>query len=228
LAKAYFRKAIELDPGFARAYAGLALAYSRDSIDGWGPSVGESLDQAYRLVQQALQMDNTIPQSYFVMSQVKLFQRDYITAIKEIDKAIALNPSYADGYALMGWILHFAGRPEEGLDVMQRAIHLNPRIPAIYRLVLGSIHYAQGDLKQAIEMLQTGADISPNYQQLRVWLAAAYAASGRLEEAEWEVAEILAINPKFSLESVGIAFPFRDPRYRDRFVADLIKAGLTD
>jgi len=227
-AKVHFRKAIELDPRFARAYAGLALAYSRDAIDGWGPSVRESLDQAFELVERALQLDDSIPQLYFVMSQVKLFQRDYAAAIENIEEAIVRNSSYADGYALLGWILHFAGRPEEGLGFMQRAIRLNPRVPAIYRLVLGAIHYARGDLEQAIELLRTGAEISPNYQQLRVWLAAAYAAAGLMEEAEWETAEILTISPSFSLQSVQTAFPFRDPLYRDRFVADLRKAGLTD
>ncbi len=227
-ARAHFRKAIDLDPGFARAYAGLALAYSRDSIDGWGPSVAKSLDQAFALAQRALQLDASIPQLYFVMSQVKLFQRDYTGAIKEAEKAIVLNPSYADAYALLAWILHFAGRSDEGLKFMGRATRLNPGHPAVYRLVSGAIHYARGDLEQAVELLKTGAEINPNYQQLRVWLAAVYAAVGRMEEAQWEVEEILTINPDFSLKSVEVAFPFRDPQYRDRFMADLEKAGFGD
>jgi TolB-like protein/DNA-binding winged helix-turn-helix (wHTH) protein/Tfp pilus assembly protein PilF len=228
LAKAHFRKAIELDPGFARAYAGLALAYSRDSIDGWDRLVNKSLEQAQTLAQQALQLDDSIPQLYFVMSQVKLSQRDYTAAIKNIEKAIALNSSYADGYALLGWILHFAGRPKEGLEVMQRAIRLNPRIPAVYRLVSGSIYYAQGKSDQAIEMLHEGAEINPGFQQIRVWLAAAYVSAGFMEEAEWEVDEILIINPDFSLKSVETFYPFHDPLYRDRFITDLRKAGLPD
>ncbi len=49
-----------------------------------------------------------------------------------------------------------------------------------------------------------------------------------MEEAQWEVEEILTINPDFSLKSVEIAFPFRNPQYRDRFMADLVKAGFKD
>ncbi|MCB1763024.1 MAG: winged helix-turn-helix domain-containing protein [Gammaproteobacteria bacterium] len=228
LAKAHFSRALALDPGFVRATAGLALTYSRDWIDGWGPSALESLNHASELVERALQLDASIPQLYFVRSQVKLMQRNYAAAIDDIEKALVLNSSYADGYALMGWILHFAGRPDEALEFMQRAIRLNPRVPAIYRLVLGAIHYARGELDQAVELLRTGAEISPNYQQIRVWLAAVYAAAGQLEEAEWEAAEILVINPEFSLEAAESAFPFRDPVYRDRFIADLRKAGLAD
>ncbi|RKZ97313.1 MAG: hypothetical protein DRQ43_03135 [Gammaproteobacteria bacterium] len=227
LAKAHFRNAIELDPEFARAYAALALAYSRDSIDGWDFSVNQSLDQAYTLAQQALQLDASIPQLYFVMSQVKLSQRDYTAAIKNIEKAIVLNSSYADAYALLGWVLHFAGRPNEGLEVMQRAIRLNPGVPAVYRLVSGSIYYALGKSDKAIKMLREGAEINPGFQQIRVWLAAAYVSAGLMEEAQWEVAEILTMNPDFSLKSVETFFPFHDPLYRDRFIADLNKAGLS-
>jgi len=162
------------------------------------------------------------------MSQVKLSQRDYAAAIKYIEKAIVLNSSYADGYALLGWILHFAGRPQEGLKIMQRAIRLNPRIPAVYRLVSGSIYYALGNSDQAIEMLHEGAEINPGFQQIRVWLTAAYISAGLMEEAEWEVAEILIINPDFSLKSVETFFPFHDPLYRERFINDLKKAGLPD
>jgi TolB-like protein len=228
LAKVHYRKAIELDPGFARPYAGLALTYTRELTEGWGTSVDESLEQAYDLAQKALQLDPSIPQLYFAMSQVKLFQRDHRAAIEHIEKAITLNSSYADGYALMAWILQFAGRPQEGLGFMQRAMRLNPRTPAIYLLVLGSIHYALGNPSQAVELLQTGAEISPAFQRLRVWLAAAYAASGDAERAAWEIAEVLAINPAFSLKLVETAFPSLDPLYRDRFINDLRKAGMTE
>ncbi len=110
----------------------------------------------------------------------------------------------------------------------RRAIDLDPGRPAVYRLVSGAIHYARGNLEQAAELLKAGAEINPNYQQLRVWLGAVYAAVGRMEEAQWEVEEILTINPDFSLKWVEIAFPFRDPQYRDRFMADLVKAGFRD
>lgn len=227
LAKIHFRKAIELDPKFARAYASLALTYTREAIDGWGSSAHDSLNQASALVQKAIEIDNSIHQLYFVTSLFKLSKKDFSGAINDIEEAIRINPNYADGYALLGWVLHFAGRSDEGKKVMQRAIQLNPRIPAIYRLVLGAIYYAQEDLDKAIEMLQIAADINPKFQQVRVWLTAVYSASGQMDEAHWQVLELLMINPDFSLQSVNQAFPFRDPVYRDRFIADLVKAGLS-
>lgn len=93
LAKAHYRKAIELAPGFARPYAGLALAYTQDLTEWWGSSVDESLSQASGLAQKALQLDASLPKSYFAMSQVKLYQRDHMAAITHIEKAITLNSS---------------------------------------------------------------------------------------------------------------------------------------
>lgn len=167
--------------------------------------------QAEALARKAKDLDDRVPQVRFVMSQVELFRGNYAKAIEEIEQAIQLKPNYADGYALLAWILHFGGRPQEGLDAMKRAVRLNPRVPAIYRLVWGSLHYELEHLTEAIELLEQGAQISPHHRQLRVWLAAAYSGAGRLDEARWEAEEIWVLNPGFSLKDVERAFPIRDP-----------------
>ena len=71
-----------------------------------------------------------------------------------------------------------------------------------------------------------GFRMNPTYQMLRLWLAAAYAGLERIEEAQWEAAELLAFNPDFRLEHVRRVYPIRDPDYRERLLADLRKAGL--
>jgi TolB-like protein/DNA-binding winged helix-turn-helix (wHTH) protein/Tfp pilus assembly protein PilF len=225
-AKRHFREAMTLDPKFARAYAALALAHSRDAIDGWVVPASRAMDEAEALARRALELDDRSPQVRFVMGQVELSRQRYARAIEEVEQAIALKPSYADGYALLAWVLHFAGRPEEGLESMQRAIRLNPRVPAIYRLVWGCLHYALEQHTEAVRLLEEGADISPHHQQLRVWLAAAYAGAGRLEEARWQAAEIGTLNPAFSLKDVEQEFPIRDPLYMERLTRDLKRAGV--
>jgi thioredoxin-like negative regulator of GroEL len=75
------------------------------------------------------------------------------------------------------------------------------------------------DLEQAVRM-------NPTYQMLRLWLAAAYAGSGRIEEAQWEAVELMAMNPDFRLGHVRRVYPIRDPDYRERLLADLRTAGL--
>jgi TolB-like protein/DNA-binding winged helix-turn-helix (wHTH) protein/Tfp pilus assembly protein PilF len=226
LAKAHYQRAIELDPRFARAYSALALAHSRAAVDGWEPSAKGSIEQAAALVDQALKLDPTVPQIHFVSAQIALYRRDYAEAIQETETAIALSPGYADGYALLAFVLHYAGQPAEGLQEMQRAVRLNPTLPSIYRLVRGALHYALGDYPRAIADLEPAIPMNPTYQMLRLWLAAAYAGSGRIEEAQWQAAELMALNPGFTLEHVRTVYPIRDPQYLDRLIADLRKAGL--
>lgn len=228
LAIEYYRQAIALDPGFARAYSGLAMVYTRDAMEGWGLTAGDALAQAAALTEQARRLDPTIPQIYFAQGLIELYGRDYAAAIRSAEHAIEIKPNYADAHALLAWILHFAGRPEEGLESIRRAFRLNPGVPAIYRYVRGTLHYERQDMDNALEDLETAAEISPSFQLVRVWLAAAYAAVGRVGDAAWQAQEVLALDPRFTVSQVERAFPIRDPVYRERFLADLRRAGLPE
>jgi tetratricopeptide (TPR) repeat protein len=202
--------------------------YTRDAVDGWDLTAGDALARAAELTEQARRLDPTVPQIYFVQGQIELFRRNYQAAIRNAQQAIEIKPNYADAHALLAWILHFAGRPDDGLASIERAVRLNPRVPAVYRVIRGTLHYAKEQIDQALVEIESAADASPSYQLLRVWLAAAYAAAGRLEDAAWESQEILALDPDFSIAHVERAFPIRDPHYRERFLDDLRRAGLPD
>ncbi|MGB5199408.1 MAG: winged helix-turn-helix domain-containing protein [Sedimenticolaceae bacterium] len=227
-AKTHFRNAIRLEPRFARAYAGLAQAYSQDAVYDRGPSVKASLDEAELLARKALEIDENIPQVRFVIGMVEMFKGNLDAATAEVTRAIDLKPSYADGYGLLARILDFSGRPEEGLEALRQAISLNPRIPAIYRLVHGSLLYQQGALQEALQQLQESVAANPNLLLSRLYLAAVYSAAGQLDEAGWEVEEILAFSPSFTLAYLDYGFPIRDQELRQRFVTDLRRAGLPD
>jgi adenylate cyclase len=226
LAKDHYRRAIELDPGFARAYSALALAYTAESFDGWEQGAPDAMERASALVEQARALDPTVPQIYFVGGQVALYRRDYAEAIHQAEQAIALSPGYGDAYALLARVLNYAGRPAEGLKELERAMRLNPTQPSIYRMLRGAMHYFERDYRKAIDDLEQAVPMNPTLPLLRSWLAAAYAGAGRVEEAQWQVEELMALNPDFSLEHVTNVFPIRDPAYLDRLIADLRKAGL--
>jgi adenylate cyclase len=227
LAIEHFRRAIALDPGFARAYAGLALVYARNALR-WHLTSPDALVQAAELTEKARRLDPSVPQIYFVEGLIELFRRNYDEALENAQHAISIKPSYADAHALVAWILHFAGHPEDGLASMKEAVRLNPRVPAMYRLVRGALQYSAGAIDEALVDLERGVEMNPQFQLLRTWLAAAYAAAGRMEEASWEVQEIMVLDPDFTLTHVRKAFPIRDARYRDRFLSDLRRAGLPE
>jgi TolB-like protein/DNA-binding winged helix-turn-helix (wHTH) protein/Flp pilus assembly protein TadD len=226
-ARSYFREAIGLEPRFARAYAGLAMTYALRALYGHGPEVLQSLDEAERLARQGLAIDENMPQLRYTLGLVEMYRGNLSAAIAEVSRAIELRPSYADGYGLLAWIMHFAGRPHDGLNAMQQAVALNPRVPALYLTVEAALHYQLEDIDQALRLLQASVEISPNQLLTRLLLSAVYAAAGDLDAARWEVEELHALEPGFELE-LDYGFPIRDPQYRRRFVADLVRAGLAD
>jgi len=228
LAKEHYERAIALNSGFARAYAGLAMVYARDATDGWDPKPDIALSRASELTEKAQRLDPSLHQVYFVEGLLALFRRNYEAAIGSTDHAISIKPSYADAYALRAWIEHFDGRIAEGLASMEQAVRLNPRIPSVYRVIRGALHYAQADLDKAIADLEIAVEVNPSFQNARIWLTAAYAAAGRIEDAQWQSSEILALHSDFSSLHSLWAFPIRDPAYSDRFLRDLRRAGLPD
>lgn len=227
-AKAHFEQAIAFEPRFARAYAGLAQAYSQDAVYNRGPEVAQSLARAEVLARRGLEIDDTSPQLRFVIGLVEMFNGNLESAMAEVLRAIELKPSYADGYGLLARILHFAGRAEEGREAIAQAIRLNPRVPALYRMVDGALLYQLERHDEALEQLTASVSVSPNLLLSRLYLAAAYAGSNRLDEAKWEVEEIRSLNPDFTVAYLEYGFPMRDQSFRRRFLDDLRRAGLRD
>jgi adenylate cyclase len=228
LAKAELREAIAVDPGFSRAYATLGLTYAREASEGWSDSVMQDLERAAELVAAAAAIDATVPQVHFVQGLVELFRHRHTQALEAAERAIALDPNYADAQALRAWILSYAGRPDEGLGALDKAIRLNPRIPASYWDVLGELHYVQGRYGETVEALERALEANPAHERARIWLAAAYAQVGREEDAAWQVAEVLSLDPAFSLAGMQLAFPFKDPRDLERLFDGLRRAGLPE
>jgi len=227
-AREYFQRATKMAPEFARAYAGLAMTHSRDAIDGWTATPSRSLEIAAELASKASKIDPFLPQVHFVSGQVDLFRRWHVQAIEATQRAIRVNPNYADAYALSAWILNYAGRPDEALASMEKALRLNPRPPASYLEVLGEIRFVQGLYGESVSIFERVLDINPNYTRARMWIAAALAHAGAMDRAEWEAIELMVLNPNFSLEWLEFAFPFKDLRELEVLMEGLRKAGLSD
>jgi len=227
-AREHFQRAIQLDPGFARAYAGLALTHSRDAIDGWTMTPERSLEQAAELAGKAAVMDPSLPQVHFVSAQVDLFRHRHLQAIEAAQRAIEIEPNYADAYALSAWILNYAGRPAEALTSMEMAMRLNPRPTASYLEVLGEIRFVLGQYKESVSIFERVLNINPNYTRARMWNVAALAHAGFRDRADWEAIELLILNPNFTLTRLEFAFPFQDPRELDKLLSGLKMAVLPD
>jgi len=225
-ARAHFEQAIALDPEFARAYAGLALAWSRLAIDGWTADPELALSKAAAFADRAAGIDPSVPQIHFVRGQVALFEGEHERAAAAATRAIELDPNYADAYALLAWILHYAGRPDQAERALAEALRRNPKASASYDQIAGEIQFATGHYEEAVKAFEAALARNPAHTRARLWLAAALAQLGRTEDAAWEVQELLAINPDLSLSRLLLAFPLKDPRQRDALASALTRLGL--
>jgi adenylate cyclase len=226
-ARKRYRRAIELDPNFAEAYAALALTYLDDWRRRWGPSREASISQAIDLAQKAIQIDSNVPQAHFALGYIYLYvHKGHDRAIEEARKALALDPNYADGYALLSSAYFFSGYPEKALPLDRKAMRLNPASSFLYFVHLGRSYYFQKNYQQALDAFRNADERNHNYITNHLWMAATYAQLEQLEEAAWEVDQILTLDPEFSLSHWMDTRPLKKSEQRQHLLAGLHKAGI--
>jgi adenylate cyclase len=222
-AREYFEQAIKLDPRFARAYANLALTYVSET--GLLLPKG-SLEQAYDLAQTAVDLDDSLPQVHWVLADVHVFRGELEQGLATSKKVLSLDPNYADAYAQHASILSSLGRPKEALTSIEHAMRLNPRYPALYLRELGKIEFTMRRYEDAIASLEGALERHPNLWDARLFLAASYAHADRVDDAEWQLLEVLTVNPDLTLAHVDESYA--NDADLDHLIEGLRKAGLTE
>ena len=226
-AKELFEKAIELDPKHAQALTALGrLHYNEWEI--WGKARDKNLARALELGQNAVAVDDTLAGPHLLLSQVYRFLRQEEQFVVETNKALALEPRDADTLAGLGDVLRWSGRAQEAIGLLQTAMRLDPFYPAWYEFYLGQALFQTGRYDEAITVLKRGAERNPNYPAFPLFIAASYAMLGREEEARSAAAEVLRINPRFSLRAFAAHVPYRSKAVLDRDLTAFRKAGLPE
>lgn len=225
-ARELFRQAIALDAAFGRAYASLALTYCADYRNQWTPDGGAALDHALDLVQTASDLNPDNPEVYWVLAFVHMERRQHDKALRFLEKAVALYPSYADTYALMGSITTYMGRPAESVPLLRTAQRLNPHASQLYFLNLGRAYLFLGDLEQARANLEQAISRNPANLESHVYMAVLEQLAGDRAAADWKATEIQALQPGFSARSWMETYPMTDRVQRSRILAALGELGL--
>jgi adenylate cyclase len=226
MAKQLAEEAIALDPEFPSAYYGLASTHMMDVWLGSSKSPKESLEKAVELTQKSISLDPKDSRPYALLGYLYVMKRDYDKAIAEGEKAVALDPGGAQTHAWLGMSLNYADRPKDAIPVFEKAIRLNPNGPASWFLNFGTSYRMMGQYQEAITQYKKALRIAPNNILAHLALAGTYSLLGRDEEAHAEAAEVISINPKFSLESFAKTLPFKNQAQTDRYIEGLRKAGL--
>ena len=219
-------EAIALDPQYAAAYGLLSVALLAEVRHRWTRSPPETMRQALEMAQKALALDPTTLIGQLAMGQIHMLKREHDEAIAWGERAVSTYPNADNAHAFLAWFLTMAGRPEEAVPLLKKAIRRNPMPPGWYFVILGASYRLIGRFDEAISELKKAVAYSPNELMAHVTLAGAYAEAGRLEEARAEAAEVLRISPTFSIENQARVTPYKNQDHSNRLVEALRKAGL--
>ena len=225
-ARAMYQRAIELDASYAVPHAGLAATAVSNYVSDWADDPGAELDQAERWARRALKLDESEPFAHMALGHVLLWQRDHDGALAEFRSMIALDPNFAQGHSATGLALMYAGRAAEALEAFALSKRLDPHYPSIVLHYLAQANFSLGNYGTAAKQLLERIARTPGTDSSRMMLAACYGNLERVEEARAAWAELLKVNPNFSLEQRERVLPYKDPRDFARIADALAKAGL--
>ncbi len=235
----YFKKAIDLDPKYGRAYAALAATYWEASTRFWDLALGlkrshEARFQAEQFLAKAM-LDPT-PLAHQVASAMLLRAQQHDEAIAEAKRAIAGDPNDADGYIALANVLSFTGRAKEALELVERAIRLNPNYPPHYLYQLGLARFGMKWLDEAATSLERTIALNRDDHWSQRLLLATYGLLGRRVDAAKlleaikgrEQRGLLASRDPLTVTASAYSYPFANRADIERFAKGLRKAGVPE
>jgi TolB-like protein len=229
-----FRKAIAIDPSFARAYAGLAWTLqdvaSYSAYSDSNASISQLRDEALRCGLKAVELDDADSKPHTILGWVYHQRRDFDIARRHLDRAFDLNPNDADGLILRALLLTLAGDATAGITCATQAIRLNPYHPGYYLSVLGACHFFNGNYAEAARAREKVAHGFPEHHAS---LAAAYALAGEQKKATEALADFLSRASAYWKEPptarlITDMFVFKRKEDEALYFDGLRKAGLSE
>lgn len=221
------KRAIEIDPEYARATSLLGWVYAaRAHLGLVEPS--SMLVKALALGQRGVDQDNTDPWSHLVVGYVHMVARRPVAAEAALRAALDLNPSFALAHMILGSTLGYAGRTDEGLEHTAIAMRLSPRdsIQAANLSTIGTCHFVAGRLREAAEFHHRAVQLKPDFGTAWRSLAAATGLLGDLDLGRVAIAEALRLQPDLTLDWAERFHPIVNAEHRALYVEGLRRNGL--
>jgi serine/threonine-protein kinase len=178
----YYKQAIQLDPGYARAWAGLAEARSGQADSGYVP-VEEGYRKAREAVERALALDPNLAEAHETMGWIKrAYDWDWVGADASGQRALALEPGNATVVWSAAALASTLGRFEEALALDRRAVELDP-LRVSSHVNLGVDAYYAGRLEEAVAALKKALELNSEFPGAHAYLGRAYLLQGHQQEA---------------------------------------------
>jgi adenylate cyclase len=186
----------------------------------------ESIEKGIEMAEKAIAMDDSIPGPYSQLGLFYSLKREFDRAIEKAERAVALAPGMMSTNQCLAMSLYYASRAEEAIPFFQKAIRLNPVGSTGVYLNFAAALKNTGRFDEAVAAYKKSIQRAPDNIFAHIGMAVTCIMMGHEEEARAEAAEVLKINPNFSVDSWAESLVFRDQSDTDRIVNALRKTGL--
>jgi TolB-like protein len=178
----YFQKAVEKDPGYAPAYAGLADSYAILGDNGFRRPK-DVFPEARAAAMRALELDPMLAEAHTSLASVmKAYDWNWLGAEREFRRAIELNPNYSPAHQFYGELLECLGRFEEAIAELKRARQLDPFAPRIHGILVWTLYLARR-YDEGLEELRKGIEVDPHRAVFFFVRGEIYLQKGMYEQA---------------------------------------------
>jgi len=233
-ARGFFERAVALDPDNPLAVHGVALVDALAAVTFVAPDRAASLAAAETALVKLLLLEPSNPRFRFTLGLVLVFSDRVLQGIAEYERALALDPNMAGVHAQIGNAKIRLGRPEETEGHVLEAFRLSPHDTAAFGWAqfVGSAKLMLGATEEAIAWFRRSIEINASHGPTHLFLAAALAEIGRLEEARSEVGIALAFSPQFTISRYRSGFSkHSNIKYlerREQIIEYMRKAGAPE
>ncbi|MDJ0896401.1 MAG: tetratricopeptide repeat protein [Alphaproteobacteria bacterium] len=225
----YYQRAIDLDPGFADAHAGIARVavdvWRNDYDFLWSAAVARKI--AYDAAGQALKLDPENARAHIVLALLQLVDGRPVEATQSARMAVAVQPNNPEAHGNLALVQVHTGEADQAVAELEKALRLDPAPPPSLQLLAGVVLHLAQDYERAIPLLEAARDALPKAEPAREFLAAAYAHAGERDRAAQEAAHLLQMFPESNLTYYGYIYDFWREQDRNRHLDGLRKAGIT-
>ncbi|MGR3715823.1 MAG: adenylate/guanylate cyclase domain-containing protein [Thermohalobaculum sp.] len=230
IARKLLEEALQLDPDYAAAWVWLGQTYRRDVRFLWVSTPDKSLAKAAKCAERARALDDDYSELHALLGAIHLIRGEFGAAIESCERAVALEPNGAWVTGFLGNALNWAGRPEEALILAQKAMRFSPLHPSWYVWTAAHANRLLGRYEKAVVLYQRAINRTPDYISPRIGLTACYAEMGRLEDARAQAAEVLRIDPRYSIGryATALTYTYKLPEHAQHNLDALREAGLPE
>jgi tetratricopeptide (TPR) repeat protein len=223
-----FRRALERDPGFARAHAGLSFVHFQTAFMRHTDDLAGETEQARRWAERAVELDPLDPFVNFTMGRTFWLRGELEAGLPWLERSTAISPNYAQGIYARAWTEALADRPLQGRGHVDHAMRLSPLDPMYYAM-LGTrafTHLAMGEDAAAADWAERAARAPGAHVLIAMIAAATHALAGDAARAAAWAANVRERDGALRREDFFRSFPMRSPALRARVSAALERLGF--